>query len=230
MGGLAWALLVALPVGYVVGLRAVMVGMLPLVALGLGIAAISERTAWARAILLAIYPSTLGLVLVLHPELVARDTYGPIGIGLGSMALLAYAAAAAHAVSRVRRVLEHSQLPATTKDPVVEPRARRWFRRFLLLAAALGAIAIAIVAPAIGAHSELVHAWGEAADDAAVLTSVAASLVAAIAIGALIGPALRAERVSETVPKKERRFAIALTVSAIAAALWLLLTYLDRTS
>src|SRR5262245_37543962 len=100
----AWVLLVAIPIAWVVGWRASILAGFPLVALGVGLVALPARMAWARAVLLAVYPAALGVAIALHPQLVARDAYGPVVIGLGTAALLAYLAAAAHAVSRIASI------------------------------------------------------------------------------------------------------------------------------
>ena len=222
----AWLVVLALPVLHVGAAS----GSLLLAAAPLGLVAIglwARSVAAARALLLGGFPPALALAVAFYPELVERDAYGPFGMGVAALSLVGYVAAAAHATGGALAILPHEEHPASPKEPVAEPPARRWLRRFLLGAGTIGALAIAVVAPAAGRHRELVERWGEAAPDAAVLAAVVAGLLAAVALGGVIGPALRAERSARPPAARRRVLAVALFVATVAGMAWLLLAYFD---
>jgi hypothetical protein len=99
-------------------------------------------------------------------------------------------------------------------------------RRALLTMAAAGAFVLAVVGPSLGLQRERVATWGEAADDAGVLTAVVAGLVACVALGTIVGPGLRA--VKQTRERDSGRLLYAAILLAIAAgAGWIVLTRLD---
>lgn len=205
--------------------------VLPLGVLLVGVASLATRRELARWCLLAVYPPALGATIALQPALVDREIVDMWVILVAAGSLVAYVAAAGHACARPPSEKESSSHPVTSKDPLVEPPSRRWLRRGLLGIAGLGGFAIVGVAPIWTSRAARAERWGEAADDGAVLTIVVASVVAAIALGAIVGPALRAERRAALTPKKRRRrVALALLVATAAGVGWLVLTHLDRAS
>jgi hypothetical protein len=204
----------------------------PLGVLGPGLAVLrSGKLVIARWVLCAAVPAAMGGAIALRPALVELEAYGTIGLALGAASLLAYLAAAAHAVSADRELKEAIAQPLVGKEPVVEPLARRWLRRLMLGSAAVGAFALTVIAPSLPSQREREAAWGDAADDAAVLTAVVASLVTAIALAALIGPGLRAVRPTRDEPaRRRRRLAAAMLIGTAAAVGWMVLRQLERSS
>ncbi|HJL17226.1 MAG TPA: hypothetical protein RMH99_16280 [Sandaracinaceae bacterium LLY-WYZ-13_1] len=201
----------------------------PLMVLAAGVALLGPRPGWARWVLLALYPPALGAVIAVRRELGAHEAYDETTSLLAVAAWLAYATAAAHASTRDRRVKPASPHPLVGKQPVREPPARRWLRRGLLATAATGGFAVAVLAPALGARRARTEAWGEAADDGAVLTSVVAAVVAAAALGAIVGPGLRAARAPRSArARSRRRLALASLVAVASGIAWLLLRHFDR--
>jgi hypothetical protein len=201
---------------------------LALFAVGIGVASLRVRIDLARWILLAIAPGVLAAVIAARPELAERDAYGPIGLALSVASLLAYLASAAHAVSRDRSLKGAQAHPLVGKEPVREPASRGWLRRALLVIAGLGAFAVAVVAPALPDRRARSEAWGESADDAAVLAAIVAALAAAVALGTIIGPGLRAARASSSEEKRRwRRLGVAIAMAAAAGVGWLVLHYFD---
>ena len=202
-----------------------LVAGLPLLALGLGVRWLGHRESPARWLLLAIFPTSMAVTVAVD----GRDAYDPVTALVGGLSLLAYLAAAAHASSRPLDVKPTTIRAASAKEPVAEPPRRRWTRRALLLASALGSIAIVAIAPTWASESERASAWGEAADDGAVLTVVVAMVIAAFALGAIVGPSLRAERrpVGDLPARRRRRIATAMLVGTAAAMGWLVLYHFD---
>ncbi len=167
-------------------------------------------------------------MLAWRSVLVERDALGAAGMALAAISLLAFVGATAWTVGRDRHQKQIQTQPLASKEPVVEPSARRVLRRALLGATALGAFATTVLAPTLGGRPSRVRAWGEAADDATTLTAVVATTVAALALGAVVGPGLRARRNRRDHPaKSRRRLAAALLVATCAGVGWLLLGHLD---
>lgn len=202
---------------------------LPLALLAAGLGALDRRDSLARWVLLGAFPPGLGAWPATRSELRSQDTYDETTMLLAAASMVAYFAAAAHATSRARSTTHATVHPLTGKNPVVEPPPRRWLRRALLAGATIGSVAIAVLAPALGSRRERVEAWNDAADDGAVLTAVVASIVCALALGGVVGPALRAERRQPSgASASRRRLVVALSIAVVAAVAWLLLRNLDR--
>jgi hypothetical protein len=201
-----------------------LVSIAPLVVLAVALA-VPHRGA-ARWGLLAGYPASIALALAVRGELAERDAHGTIGLVLAALSLLAFVAAAAHASSHQPGSAQRET--PLERDPVAEPVARRWVRRALLAIAAAGALALTLVAPTLGGRRARVERWGEAADDATVLAAVVASTVACVAIGAIIGPALRAARPGSHPPaQRQRRLAASMLLAVAAGVGWLVLRHFD---
>ena len=221
----AWLVLLLVPclaAGWPDGIASLAAaGALALLALGVLAAVRSpadDRLAVAgRWVLLALAPAALAAMVAARTEVAARSAFGPATLVLGAASVLAYAASAARACTRPLARLEVSVHALRSKQPVSEPAMRRWMRRALLGVAALGAGAIALVAPTARGARIYGEAWGDSAEAAAVLTSVVASLVAALALGAIVGPALRAKRPrSGDDARRVRRIAWSAVVASLA--------------
>lgn len=199
--------------------------------LAAGIAGLGARPEGARIALLALYPSVLGLAVAASPALVEREVFDPLTSVLGGASLLAYVALAARSCARAEDLRPSTSHPSAGRDPVAEPRARRWMRRALLGLTAVGGFVMVAVAPVWATRAERAALWGEARDDGAVLAVVVASVTAALAIGAIVGPALRAERrPNRSVLGGRRSLWLSLGLAAAALAGWLVLEYLDSTA
>lgn len=199
----------------------------PLLVLGAGVFA-HRRGASAAWWLLGGFPAAIGAVLAWRDELAARDAHGLLGLTFAALSLLAFAAAAAHASARDLRGARAEVQSPLGREAVIEPPARRWTRRALLGLSAAGALAITLVAPVLGGRDARVERWGEAADDAAVLTALVGGVVACLALGAVIGPSLRADRAPPLHPaRRQRRLGAAMLIAVAAGVGWLLLRHFD---
>lgn len=229
LGANAWVVVVLAPTLHLgADLAALAIALLPLPALGYGIYALERRIEHARWALLLGVPAGMGGVLALARPLTEHDAYGTAGLVLAAASLLAFVAASASAVARERATTPVVTQPLVGKEPVVEPAARRVLRRALLALAAVGAFAITVLAPALSDRRERVERWGEAADDATALASVVAAVIAALALGTLVGPALRAQRPRADDPaKSRRRLAAAMLIATAAGVGWLVLRHFD---
>jgi len=200
----------------------------PLLMLAGGLGALQVRPDVARGALLVGFPPTLGLAVAARPDLVEREIYDPLTVGLGAASLLAYVAFAARACVRPDRTKPVTAQEGRAREPVVEPAARRWMRRVLLGVTSLGAAAVVGIAPVAADRAALAERWGDSLDDALVLTVVVATVAAAFALGAVVGPALRAERKGRaTRGRRRRRVLVSVVLAAAAGAAWLALNLLD---
>lgn len=226
----AWVVAVLVPAIHAgsLGLVGTLVASLPLVVLAAGVMQLRADPGRARWALLFGVPAALGAVLAWNGQLATRDAYGTIGLALAAASLLAFTGAAARAVSRDRVGKRAESQPLAGKEPVAEPRARRIVRRLLLATTALFTFAMTVLAPTLAGRRERVRIWGDGADDATVLSAVVATLIAALALGTVIGPALRASRTRRDHPTRaRRRIAAAMLIATCAGVGFLLLRHLD---
>lgn len=226
----AWAVGVLLPTFHV-GLASTLEGLAavaPLAVLAVGVSSLSRGSPLARWALLAGVPPALVIPAAIRDASLVDDAFDAISLSLAAISLLAYLAAAAHAVARPSLTKPAVAVPLSSKEPVAEPLARRWLRRALLGVTAIGAFATVVVAPAWATVRERRAAWGDASDDAGVLTAVVAAVVTAFAIGSIVGPALRAERARATAAlSSRRRLAVAILVGTAAGIAWMVLTHFE---
>ncbi|MGE0789396.1 MAG: hypothetical protein AB7S26_27225 [Sandaracinaceae bacterium] len=193
---------------------------LPLLALAAGVASLEPRPEAARFLLLGAFVPLLALVVASRPAL-AQEVFEPTSIAFAAASLAAFVAASAAALTKPRAPRAATVHPLRSKEPVAEPARRRWLRRTLVSATAVGGFVIATIVPAWLTSAERHSAWGDASDDSAVLTAMVASLVAAVLVGAIVGPGLRAQRPDPRAPSVRRRVGVALAIAGIAAALFL---------
>lgn len=226
----AWTVVFLVPTLHLpeVGAVAWLAAAAALAALGAGWAALGRRGELARVLLLGLFPPALGLGVAASPELVEREVFDPITVLLAGASLLAFVAVAARVSARHEALKPATSQPSSTRDPVGEPGVRRWTRRALLALAAAGGFGMVAVAPVWTDRAARVAHWGEARDDGAVLAIVVAAVVAAFALGGVVGPGLRAERRPAKADRaSRRRLLLALLVAGGCAAGWLALRVLD---
>jgi hypothetical protein len=231
LGVNAWLVVLVIPsvhAGVVSAIDLVTFGA-PLALLVAGILLLrGDEPRFARWSLLAAFPAAVGALIATKPGLVELDAYGVFGASAGALSLVAFVATAARAVSRGGRTMTSETQPLVGKEPVVEPAQRRWMRRALLALATLGVFALAVVIPAWPDRRERMASWGEASADGAVLATLVSALVAAVALGTLVGPGLRAERPTRDEPVlRRRRLAVAVLLGSSAAVGWLVLRQLE---
>lgn len=190
----AWLVGLLLPTLHVGGVG--LVGTLrlaaPAVPIALGLRSIGQRPERARAWLLGGFPAALGLAVAVDPRLTAEEAYGAFGLAVAALSLLAVLAAAAAATGRTPAARAHRHRFFSDKAPVREPVRRRVLRRTLVGLVAVAALGLVAVAPTVGDPGG--EAWGPASREGEVLTAVVAAMVAAAAIGWVVGPNLRAAR------------------------------------
>lgn len=230
LGVNAWIVAVVAPTSFVgyPGHGALVALLLPPTVLAVGVLAMTRRPERARWALLAGYPLSVATALGVQPALTERDAYGTLGLLVAALALLAFVAAAGHALRRGLGTRPAHARPLGGQAPVGEPAARRLLRRALLGASAVTALALTLVAPTLEERRERARRWGEATDDATVLAIVTGTLVAVVMLALIVGPNLRAARARPPRAAQRRiRVATALFLALSAAAGWAALRVLE---
>jgi hypothetical protein len=140
-------------------------------------------------------------------------------LALQALSLLAFGASVATRAEAAPLLAgRETALDAGGSD--VEPARTRRLRVASTALACLGAFALAVLAPTIGAPDIFVRAWGEAARDAAVLTAVVGASVA-VAWVAGFSDALRSDHRPAVAPgDRAVRVVAFLALAALGAAAW----------
>lgn len=223
----AWAVLVFVPLlaagarsGWSYGLTA-----LGLVLLAAGAALLARAPRIATWLLLALFPVGLAALVATLPSLALQKTHSLFALLLGAVSLVAYGAFTAAVCARP------SALRATTSKPL-EPgqgggslRHRRVRRRVLVVAGALGAFAVAVMAPLWHGDEAAERAWGDSADEGRMLTAVAAAALGAAIMALFIGPGTRRSRSRPPTARQAYVRAAMLVMVALAGVLtWWIVT------
>lgn len=220
LGAIAWAVVLVVP--FVVSRPSalawvVLVGCLtPLFAAGV----LWRHELVRRVLTLVVHPVGLALGVALAPRVVELDAHPPTMRLLGALAFLAYGAAASVADPRPSPPgLVIKPLPAVGGDPSLVRRGRA--RAALLGLATVGGLAIAVVAPALGADPTVTFG-AEAGGAADVLVAVVAAALGAIVVAGFVGPATRRRR-TPTASRRAQRVGLYLLVVAVGALVWRML-------
>ncbi len=219
----AWALLTILPffVGGPREVTALLWALVPLPFLAVGAALVPWHRQIAAWLLLGAFPTSVAGVVAAMENLTQHSPYGTVGLSIGALGLVAFGAAAAHAVTRPVRVRTATWRPLGTVSPLEEPKVRRWGRRLLVGVTGAGALALALIAPKAGDTAFFVAAWGDAADEAATLSAVVGGALGASLLALIVGPGLRASRRrGVTRRRSRRRVATLLGLAVLALALY----------
>ena len=210
-----WLVLLAVPlllaeprsVGHLVWLG------LPLPVLFAGAVSLDRSRALAGWLLLGVYPTLLVAIVAATPQLVLQSAYSTVGLVIGAVSLVAFGAGAAYATTRPASLRPTSRRPLGSVAPIEEPTLRTLGRRLLLGAGVVGAVLVAIVAPALGGAESYGEVWGRAAPEAAVLTAVVGGALGAVTLAMFVGPTLRAPRGREPSRRQRDRRVVALLFS-----------------
>ena len=173
-----------------------------------------------RLITLVLYPAGLAFGVALAPHVVELDAHPPTMRLLGALAFLAYGAAASVADPGTPPPgLTIKPLPAVGGDPKLVRRGRA--RAWLLGLGTIGGLAIAVVAPALGADPTVTFGT-EAGAAADVLVAVVAAALGTSVVAGFVGPATRRRR-TPTAARRAQRVGLYLLVVAVGAFVWRML-------
>jgi uncharacterized membrane protein YhdT len=167
--------------------------LLPLGMLAVGVTPAPRiaRSARATALILG-FPLALAASIAARPDLVERDALGPVAVGLVVLSLAAFLALSLSVVGTPESLRPSSSQPL---PPEVHQKPSGPFRfgRLVLGLAAVGSLGL-LALSFWGGRADVALRFGEAADDVGALSVVLAGLLSAVAIGAVIGPGLRARK------------------------------------
>jgi len=189
--------------------------MPPMDALGWGAGALLPLALGAVLVARARHAAASWLLLVAFPVLLAlsfamrrADSPDPLALVLMALSLLAYGAVAASVSGPTPSALPYA---GSVRGTFIDGRSLAERLRWTLVCVA--ALAIVVVAPAWGGTEALHQAWGDAANEGAVLTAVvAASAGCAVMASYAIGVTRAPNKRSAT----NRRWRVALLLAATA--------------
>ena len=188
--------------------------LLPVAGLIVGIAALRAGARnvgqWA---LLAMFPVALGFAVVALDRSRAI-TMSPLTALLASVSLGAYLAGTIATLSdqQTRRAATHKPLDPLRALPKDARRAT--FRWIIMGSCAVATSMMTTVVPAALSTEDLRPSWGGSSAQAAVLTAVVGLAISIIAVAAIVGPAMRAEREQKGKPRNRRTRVIAFICAA----------------
>ena len=193
---------------------------LPLACLAAGLLSLPASRRVAAWLLLGLYPTSVASVAAALPQLTIATPYSTPGLLVGALSLAAFGAGAAFSATRPAQLRPNTSRPLGSVVPIEEHTGRRRVRWALLGVTSVGALAIAVVAPAVSDRAGYEALWGEAAGEAAVLTAVVAGALAAATLALFVGPTLRASRARRSSGRRVRRRIGWLLLSAVVGALF----------
>ena len=227
-----WALAVALPsvehgVGNTVG---VVLLSLPVSVLAVGELCRARAPRVGRGVLLGAFPVAIAIASAARPELALADAWGGAVAPLVALSLFLYLVVVLHSFARP------APTRATGWQPVPEAAwtyaaPARLLSTGVALVTLAGAFVAAAVVPFAWPRAALEERFPLAADDARTLAVALAGGLFAIALGAVIGPGLRARRVGDDARERiGRSVTVALVIAALAAIAYAWLRVASMTS
>jgi hypothetical protein len=206
------------------GLGGVALGLLPLVGLAVGEALRRRSPRLSTVLLLGAVPVSIAVAAALEPALAANDAWSGVLGPLVALSLLFYLAVVLHSFARP------APTRATGWQPVPEaawsrPPSGQVVATGLVVALVAAALVAMVVIPFAVSRAALEVRFPGAADDARTLAVAVGGGIFAVALGAIVGPALRARRAHDQ--GRERigwavGLSLGLAVVAAVAYAWLI--------
>lgn len=200
--------------------------LLPLtpLTLAVGIAFARTRRRAATYILLTGFPLALALTVSRIPHDVALTTFSPGVLGFAFLSLGSYAAAAVALCARPLATRKVEQRPLG-EVAAIEPEARKQVLGATVLWTLLIGTTFVTMWSSWSTPAQYREQWGRAAPEGATLTALMAGL-AGVAMLALVGPALRADRRNTNSRQdRTRRLTWLLSVAASGAIVYAVLQH-----
>jgi len=151
-----------------------------------------SRPIAARWILLAFFPISLIVPVVLRSEIDNQLAFTPVVLLFAALSLTAYFALTADALSSHVRYRQSDYKPLGLPDTPINQPPRVRLRRSVVAIAFLGAFCIAAAGPALGGFRELKRHWGDASSQAGLLITLVASTLAVAVFLSFLAPVLKA--------------------------------------
>ena len=223
-----WALAVALPAieHGAPQTGAILLLLLPLFVLAAGEGLRGPATAWSRGLLLAAFPLSVAVGTAARPELSLLDAWSGALAPLVALSLFFYLAVVLHSFARP------APTRATGWQPVPEaawtrPAPARRVSTGLVVVTLAAAFAATAVVPFAVPRAALEARFPAAVGDIRTLAVAVGGGLFSIALGAIIGPGLRARRVGDDARERVGRSVVVSLVFAALAGLgyaWLVRT------
>jgi hypothetical protein len=228
LGLSAWGVSIAVPLseGGAHSPADVVLAVLPLIALGVGIRFFASARAESTPLLAIAFPALIATAMAGRADPALSERYGTQMIILSGVAMLAYVVAAAHALARPS-VLRETRVSKLAASPDGSGRARA-LRLLVVGTAAVAALVIAVVMPALGSHASFAATWGASADEGRVLVAIVAAAVTTLGLTVIIAPALRAPRPGEVRQGADSvTIAASLVVAVTGVMAWAILQFIE---
>jgi len=200
-----------------------LLAMLPLPVLALAALALRRLPRIAPWLLLGAFPLSVAVVVSAMPSHTVDAPYPAMALFIVALALLAYGAAAAAASERPHWDSHASSRPLPDTRVPKDATRRRRIRGVVLTLGAIGAFALAVVAPLAGGERALRASWGEGAPEAGVLSAVVAGSLATLMLAAFLGPSTRRRKHLPSSRQRRTRVALLLMVVLTGAGVWWML-------
>ena len=229
LGTNTWLVVVVVPL-LVAGpgsLAGPLLAAVPIATLGLGAILLDRHRNATLALWLVAFPTAVATLAAAMSALVVGDPPSTVGIVLGALSMLAYVLAAAERAGRPPALRPSRKRPLGSAAPVREDAHRRRARHTLILGSTAAALALAVVVPAFGLLDTYRRAWGPAAAEAAVLTTVVGGALGSSALALFVGPALRASREPPPTARMRRR-RVTLLLSSVGLGLLFYVFYVTH--
>lgn len=207
------------------GQLGLLLGALPVVLLGLGELWRRRSPRLARACLLGGVPLSIAAASAAEPSLAAGDAWAGVLGPVVAASLLFFLAVALHSFARP------APTRATGWQPVPEaawsrPPPGRGLATTVVLALLAASLVATAVLPFAISRVALEARFPNAADDARTLAIAVGGGLFSVALGAIVGPALRARRAHDRGRERIGRALFAsLSVAVLAAIGWAWITY-----
>lgn len=174
----------------------------PLLVLGLGTGLLRRSPRLARWLLFAGFPPALAGATIATGHWAIREPYPPLGVVLGVASFMAYLGVTAWALGRPSELRWSAARPLGRVDSEEPPKPRRQLQRLLVGLGTVGAVTLALGAPFVGGRDQLQRQWGEAAPEAATMTTVVAAALATAVLAVFVAPATRRARTRDPSPRQ----------------------------
>ncbi|MEM9196075.1 MAG: hypothetical protein AAGF12_43320, partial [Myxococcota bacterium] len=147
-----------------------------------------------------------------------------LGALLAAGSLLAYMLVTSQVTGQARDERSSSRHGLGNVSPIRESSRRALVRKLLLGVSVVGAGAMVLIAP--GASSAFQASYGEAAPEAAVFTTLVATVLGVVVLGVFVGPTQRAKRTPPPSAKVTRGRFVGFMIAFGLGVLFLTFYYL----
>jgi hypothetical protein len=180
-----------------------------------------RRPTIARWILLALFPLSLLVPVVLRSEIDNQLAFTPVVLLFAALSLIAYIALTADALAGHVRYRQSDYKPLAVPGTPANRPARVRLRRSVIALALIGTFCIAASGPALGGFKDLKRYWGEASTEGGLFVTLVSSTLAVAVLLSFLGPVLKADDGHRPAQSERKR----KLISALILSLFGFLTF-----